>query len=206
MPKYRKKAIVVQAQVLTQAQYVTTLEGVSEGLPGDYLVTGVDSEQWVVKPKWFKESYKHIAGDRYQRIPQVLDAHPIDKPEVVQAPTGPIKGDVGDYRVTGKSGEHWYVKPDIFDKTYERVKDMKKSMALNPAVHQLCCQIGPYAVERALGISICHTEGQGYHLPTDGPTSTVDVDSGTGNGTTASQVEHYIDMKEIATSPFSDER
>jgi hypothetical protein len=209
MAKWRKKAIKVTAEVLTNQQYVTTLEGVSEGKPGDYLVTGVDSEQWVVKPKWFKGAYKHISGNTYQRIPQVLEANAIDEPEVIQAPTGPIKGDKGDYKITGTKGEHWFVKPDIFAKTYERVKDnMKKSMMgpLNPAIHQMCCQIGADAVTRALGINIMHSPDQGYHLPTDGPTNLEEQNSGTGNGTTASQVEHYIDMKNVYSSPFSDER
>ncbi len=33
---------------------------------------------------------------------------------------GSMKFDVGDYIVTGVDGEHWVIKKEIFEKTYER--------------------------------------------------------------------------------------
>jgi hypothetical protein len=208
MTYYRKKAILVNAEVLTHEQYVTTLEGVSTGYPGDYLVTGIDYEQWIVKPKWFHGAYKHVTGNQYMRKPQILQAVQITEPEVVQAPTGPIKGDKGDYKVTGLKGEQWFVKPDIFAKTYERVSSKMNKSLVNPAIHDACTQLGPDRVQACLpaNVQVLYGDEQGYHLSTDGYQQVQDVNSGTGNGTTASEVEHYIDLKDELTSPFREDR
>lgn len=121
MARYRKKAILVTADVSTFTQYIATLEGISTAHPGDMIVTGVDYEQWVIKPEWFHDSYEHIHGNVYRRLPQVLTAVQIHEQENTPAPTGNIRGDAEDWRITGTNGEHWYVKPDIFAKTYEKV-------------------------------------------------------------------------------------
>jgi len=129
MPRYRKKALLVTVEKADIKQYITTLEGVTEAEVGDYIVTGVDNEQWALKPKWFKLAYTHVKDNVWQRKPQILTATQIDEPEITPSPNGDMKGDKGDYKVTGTKGEQWYVKPDIFDKTYEKVSDdMKKSM------------------------------------------------------------------------------
>lgn len=36
---------------------------------------------------------------------------------------GDMKFDVGDYIATGSDGEHWAIKKEIFEKTYELVED-----------------------------------------------------------------------------------
>jgi hypothetical protein len=197
VPKYRKKPLIVTAEVLTDACYITTLEGVSEGKKGDYLVTGVDNEQWIVKPKWFKEYYTHVRGNQYQRKPMIVDAVQIHEPELVHAPTGDIKGDPGDYRVTGKKGEHWYVKPDIFEKTYERVN---KSMDTNH-IQKAIDQIGMDIVTRYLpkGMKLYPCDIHGYflaHYTEDKPTCPLCIKHDpVAEGTTATQVEHWIDIK-----------
>ena len=44
--------------------------------------------------------------------------------EKVEIPTleGVMTGSVGDWIITGVNGEHYPCKPDIFDKTYEKVE------------------------------------------------------------------------------------
>ena len=195
MAKYRKKPIIVTAYRADQDQYITTLEGVSEAKRGDYIVTGVDNEQWAIKPEWFTPAYTHIHGDKYQRKPQILEATQIDKPEVSKAPTGDIKGSPGDYRVTGKSGEHWYVKPDIFDKTYERVTKMKNG--LQKAIEQ----IGEASVLKSIptGARICRCDLHGHYMvmaDITQPMCPLCPATPPNNGTTATEVEHYIDIRE----------
>ncbi|MMZ43585.1 hypothetical protein D1872_51450 [compost metagenome] len=210
MAKWRKKALVVTAvpltdMALTDTYYVTTLEGVSEGTKGDYLVTGVDNEQWIVKPKWFKQYYRHLQGDTYQRIPMVLEATQITEPEVVKAPTGDIKGDPGDYKVTGKKGEHWFVKPDIFEKTYERVGTMHTED--KNTIQKSIDQIGLSAVERYLpkGMRIHPCDIHGHflaHYTDENPICPLCIKHNPqAEGTNATDVELYIDLRDSIRPP-----
>lgn len=196
--KYRKKAITVQADVIDTPQYVTTLEGVSEGKPGDYLVTGIDYEQWFVKPEWFKGSYTHIRGNLYQRKPQVLDAVQIDKPEVVSAPTGDIRGDKGDYKVTGTKGEQWFVKPDIFEKTYERVSKSMEKNNLQKSIDQLSMDTVRRYLPKGMAIHPCDLHGHFLaHYSNNNPTCPLCIKHDPqAEGTTASEVELYIDLRD----------
>lgn len=202
MAKYRKKPLTVTVERAKQQQYVTTLEGVSEAKRGDYILTGVDSEQWVVKPKWFNDAYTHIAGNQYRRKPQVLEAEQIDEPEVVSAPTGDIKGDKGDYKLTGKSGEQWFVKPDIFEKTYDKVA---KSMTNHP-INDVIKSIGMDAVTRYIpkGMKLHNCDIHGFflaHYTDTNPICSLCVShSPEAEGTTATQVEHYIDIRDALTN------
>lgn len=207
MAKYRKKAIIVTAEIAKAPQYVTTLEGVSQALTNDYIITGIDNEQWVVKPEWFKGAYKPLGGNRYQRIPQVLDAVRIDNPEVVKAPTGDIKGDRGDYKVTGTKGEQWFVKPDIFDKTYEKVggvtmekhpiNDVIKSIGMDTTVRYL---------PKGMKLHACDVHGHFLaHYKDDNPLcSLCTARDPRSEGITASEVELYIDLdplQALGTNP-----
>lgn len=201
MALYKKLAIVVQADIIDTPQYVTTLEGVSEGHPGDYLVTGIDNEQWFVCPKWFHSAYTHIKGNLYQREPQVLQAVQITKPDKVSAPTGDINGMPGDYKVTGKKGEQWFVKPDIFEKTYKKIggdKPMKQQNNLQKAIDQ----IGEINVLKYLpkGMKLhgCDIHGKFLaHYKENNPLCplcSMSANAGEANGTTASQVELFINL------------
>lgn len=202
MAKYRKKALIVTAHIADTHQYIATLEGITEAKVGDYIVTGVDNEQWAVRPKWFKDSYKHIADDKYQRIPQVLEAVQIHEEEYVKTPTGEIKGDKGDYKVTGTKGEQWFVKPDIFDKTYEKVRgNSQMKSTLQKAIEE----IGLDAVQKSLGHSLalayCDVHGHYAHTHAEQPNCPTCPPA---NGTTATEVEHYISvnpLQALGTNP-----
>ena len=205
MAKYRKKAIIVTAEIAKQAQYIATLEGVSTAKTGDMIVTGIDNEQWAVKPEWFHGAYTHIEGNKWQRKPQVLEAVQIHEPDVVPAPTGDIKGDPGDWKVTGTKGEQWFVKPDIFDKTYERVsKSMDKSV-LSKAIDD----IGLSAVARYLpkGYKIYPCDIHGHflaHYTDREPVCPLCIHHDpVADGVTATQIEHYIDLRD-GINPYTD--
>lgn len=66
MPKFRKRPVVVQAERLQQRCVVKTLEGEMVGEPGDFLITGVQGEQYPCKPDIFKSTYEPLddAGAR----------------------------------------------------------------------------------------------------------------------------------------------
>lgn len=204
MAKYRKKALMVTAVRADRDQYITTLEGVTEAKRGDYIVTGVDNEQWAVKPKWFTPSYTHIKDDTYQRNPQVLEAVQIAEPNVISTPTGDIKGDKGDYKVTGTKGEQWFVKPDIFDKTYDKVKGGKSNMKTE--LQKAIDQIGLDTVSKSMPVGAtlgnCDLHGMYMVGPEQSVLCPVCPALPDPNGTPASKVEHFIAVRD-AISPAS---
>lgn len=223
MPRYKKKALLVTVEKADIKQYITTLEGVTEANVGDYIVTGVDNEQWALKPKWFKLAYTHIKDNIWQRKPQTLTAIQIDEPEVMPTPNGDIKGDKGDYKVTGTKGEQWYVKPDIFDKTYEKVgKSMLyelqnnnrmlnkghtgESSGIQKAIDQLGIEAVLKSIAPSAGLGFCDVHGhymlpaRTVHLGTDKGAIETEVAGcklcppNLANGTSATEVELVIDL------------
>lgn len=226
MPKYKKKQILVTAEIADKNQFIVTLEGITEAKAGDYIVTGVDNEQWALKPQWFSLAYTHVEGNTYKRKPQVLTAHKIDEAEYTTTPNGPIRGDKGDYRVTGTEGEHWYVKPDIFAKTYEEVRksmyELSNPHMLNKGhisnatgLQKAIDQIGMDAVIKSLGsgVALGYCDVHGHYavpmrestgdneLPIEGCTL---CPPNLANGTSATEVELYIDLnpeQALGTNP-----
>lgn len=58
MFKFRKKPVVIEAIRLKKHVKIETLEGVMEGRPGDWLITGVRGEQYPCKHEIFTETYE----------------------------------------------------------------------------------------------------------------------------------------------------
>ena len=58
--KYIKKPIVVDAVQLTEETIIHTLEGDMKGNIGDWLITGVNGEQYPCKDDIFKKTYEEI--------------------------------------------------------------------------------------------------------------------------------------------------
>lgn len=54
---YQKKPVIVEAVVLTEDTVISTLEGDMLGQKGDYLITGVNGEQYPCKPDIFHKTY-----------------------------------------------------------------------------------------------------------------------------------------------------
>ena len=57
MPKFRKKPVVIEAVHLTRRVTIHTLEVDVVGNPGDWLITGVDGEQYPWKDHIFHKTY-----------------------------------------------------------------------------------------------------------------------------------------------------
>lgn len=62
MVKVRKKAVIVDAVKTETTQYIETLEGRMKASAGDWIVTGVEGEQYPVKPDIFEKTYEVIKG------------------------------------------------------------------------------------------------------------------------------------------------
>lgn len=64
MPKFRKKPVVIEAVQLTRRVVIQTLEGEMVGNIGDWLITGVNGEQYPCKPDIFEKTYEPVEEGR----------------------------------------------------------------------------------------------------------------------------------------------
>ncbi len=62
--KYRKKPIVVEAYRTDKEIIINTLEGRMKACIGDYIITGVNGEQYPCKPKIFEKTYEPLKEDQ----------------------------------------------------------------------------------------------------------------------------------------------
>lgn len=60
MAKFRKKPVVIDAIRISRPMTVETLEGVMKGEPGDWLITGVNGEQYFCKDEIFRKTYEPV--------------------------------------------------------------------------------------------------------------------------------------------------
>lgn len=95
MPKYRKKPVIVEAELYR------------EGLEDGFEFYSVDGRyiRYMTKEEMKTKGY-----------PKACE-HP-----VIQTLEGRMKISEGDYIITGVNGERYPCKPDIFHKTYELVE------------------------------------------------------------------------------------
>ena len=56
--KYRKKPVVIEAYQTDKELDIETLEGVMHASVGDYIITGVNGEQYPCKPDIFRKTYE----------------------------------------------------------------------------------------------------------------------------------------------------
>lgn len=60
---------------------------------------------------------------KYRKKPVIIEAYQTDKELIIPTLEGDMKASVGDYIITGLRGEQYPCKPDIFNKTYEKVEE-----------------------------------------------------------------------------------
>ena len=58
--QYRKRPVVIEAEIAESQQEIETLEGVMVANAGDYIVTGVKGERYPVKPDIFALTYERV--------------------------------------------------------------------------------------------------------------------------------------------------
>ncbi len=61
--KYKKKPIIVDAYQTDKEMIINTLEGNMKAMIGDYIITGVNGEQYPCKPDIFKKTYEEYEED-----------------------------------------------------------------------------------------------------------------------------------------------
>lgn len=63
MKKYVKKPVVIEAYQTDKELVIHTLEGDMHAMPGDYIITGVNGEQYPCKPDIFNKTYEEYKED-----------------------------------------------------------------------------------------------------------------------------------------------
>ena len=58
---------------------------------------------------------------KYRKKPVIIEQYQTDKEFDIKTLEGIMHASIGDYIITGISGEQYPCKPDIFEKTYEPV-------------------------------------------------------------------------------------
>lgn len=58
--KFQKKPVIIEAYQTKEEMIIHTLEGDMEASPGDWIITGVDGEQYPCKPEIFKKTYQQV--------------------------------------------------------------------------------------------------------------------------------------------------
>lgn len=58
--KYRKKPVVIEAYQTEKEMIIRTLEGNMKANVGDYIITGVNGEQYPCKPDIFYKTYEPV--------------------------------------------------------------------------------------------------------------------------------------------------
>lgn len=58
--KYRKKPVVIEAYQTDKVMYIETLEGRMKANVGDYIITGINGEQYPCKPDIFEKTYELV--------------------------------------------------------------------------------------------------------------------------------------------------
>ncbi len=56
--KWRKRPVVVTAQRMREGFTVETMEGTMTGKPGDWLITGINGEQYPCDDEIFRKTYE----------------------------------------------------------------------------------------------------------------------------------------------------
>lgn len=58
---------------------------------------------------------------KFQKKPVVVEAYQTDIEVIIHTLEGDMKASPGDWIITGVNGEQYPCKPDIFEKTYQKV-------------------------------------------------------------------------------------
>ena len=60
---------------------------------------------------------------KFVKKPIVIEAYQTNRVMIIQTLEGPLRAAPGDWIITGIRGEQYPCKPDVFQKTYELVKE-----------------------------------------------------------------------------------
>jgi hypothetical protein len=90
------------------------------GESGDWLVSDASGPAWSVADRVFHSTFRHIEGERWERIGTVR-ARLSESQERVRTLEGDVVAHGGDWIVTGPGGDRWVVRDQDFVRRYRAV-------------------------------------------------------------------------------------
>lgn len=67
-----------------------------------------------------------MSKNKFRKRPVIIEAYQTDKEMIIQTLEGPLHANPSDWIITGIRGEQYPCKPDVFERTYERVTNSHK--------------------------------------------------------------------------------
>lgn len=117
--RYVKKPVEVDAKQTLERKVINTLEGDITANPTDWIVTGVNGEQYPVSNENFIEIYDACENGRFRKKPIEVTAWQTNRELLIPYRNETLKASIGDYIVKHPDGSIAPVKPDIFKQTYD---------------------------------------------------------------------------------------
>ena len=75
-----------------------------------------------------------IGMGQYRKKPVIVEAYQTDTAITIHTLEGDLKGEKGDWIITGLRGEQYPCKPDIFEETYEAVEAVAQEKSLGEQI------------------------------------------------------------------------
>ena len=69
---------------------------------------------------------KKIKMPKFRKRPVIIEAVQISEPRFVETLEGVMKGNPGDWMITGVKGEQYFCRNDIFLQTYEKMEEVNQ--------------------------------------------------------------------------------
>ena len=113
------------ANVAERTQQVDTIiNGIIEtsniALEGDYIVSGLKGEKYVMPKRNFEKLYEHLSGNTYQTKPDTVQAVQVNEEFSFTAPWGSEMNVLpGDYIIFRSFEDSYRVEREAFEQTYE---------------------------------------------------------------------------------------
>ena len=114
--RYERRGTVTAVRLDEPWTWITDNGDLMEAAAGDWRLTE-DGRTWSVLDDAFRETYRHLEGDRYARTGTVT-ARNVSAVERVQTMEGPVTALPGDWAVEDDEGRRWVVPGEQFAKNY----------------------------------------------------------------------------------------
>ena len=121
--RYTKRPVEVDAEQIFDTRVINTLEGDITANPTDWVITGVEGEKYPCPNETFEEFYEKCDNGKYRKKPLPVTAWQTTRELLIPHNGESFRASIGDYIVQQPNGSFCAVKPDIFDKTYDKCEE-----------------------------------------------------------------------------------
>lgn len=111
---FRKIPVEISAYQVDRDCVILNAAGDLHAKTGDWIITGIEGEQYPCDDEIFRETYDYVDGDRFSKKPVQMDAQRAKERQTVMTLEGPTTAERGDWIITGVRGERWPVKHETF--------------------------------------------------------------------------------------------